>query len=212
MSELVCLTYISQFCIYLCDSTSYFSWYFDIGQISCYGLHERVQMLFSYLSKFCFLVVSELNIFGFFGLLSWYFQVREARWTKTKWSKVTGLEEICCLIAGVFIFLNSKTQLQNIARKFAPIIMDGSHWVVIPTTWEWQNFDTWVWLQLVYATIGINASDLYCRIRSSTITEKARIGQIIHMYVDSEDDKEEPVKEMVMVLKVCWLLIIDQGL
>lgn len=212
MSELVCLTYISQFCIYLCDSTSYFSWYFDIGQISCYGLHERVQMLFSYLSKFCFLVVSELNIFGFFGLLSWHFQVREARWTKTKWSKVTGLEEICCLIAGVFIFLNSKTQLQNIARKFAPIIMDGSHWVVIPTTWEWQNFDTWVWLQLVYATIGINASDLYCRIRSSTITEKARIGQIIHIYVDSEDDKEEPVKEMVMVLKVCWLLIIDQGL
>ncbi len=66
----------------------------------------------------------------------------------------------------------------------------------------------------MYATIGINASDLYCRIRSSTITEKARSGEIIHvdvrfkcsLYVDSAYDKGEPVKEMVIVLKVCWLL------
>lgn len=69
----------------------------------------------------------------------------------------------------------------------------------------------------MYATIGINASDLYCRIRSSTITEKARSGEIIHvdvenvrfkcsLYVDSADDKGEPVKEMVIVLKVCRLL------
>lgn len=43
---------------------------------------------------------------------------------------------------------------------------------------------------------------IFIVIQSSTITEKARSGQIINVDVQSADDKGEPVEEMVMVLKV----------
>jgi hypothetical protein len=75
--------------------------------------------------------------------------------------------------------------------------MGGSHWVVITTPWGSDR----ILIRELSWTAAMQV--IFIVIRSSTITEKARSGQIIHVDVHSADDnKGEPVKEMVMVLKV----------
>lgn len=83
-----------------------------------------------------YLMKSRLHFWSFISLLSCYFQVREAHWTKTKRSKVTCWKtgETCCLISEISVLLTSKTK----GWKCCPeihlhlIFMSGSHWVVIP--------------------------------------------------------------------------------
>lgn len=79
--------------------------------------------------------------------------------------------------------IQMKFSFEVLPRKFVNTftVMGGSHLVVITTPFEGTEFGYLSWTASCiyqYATIGINASDIYCRIW------KVRSGKIIHINVE----------------------------
>lgn len=89
------------------------------------------------------------------------------------------------------------------------IVMGGSHLVVITTPFGGTEFGYLSWTASCicqYATIGINASDLYCRIWKvrSGKDHSYKCGKIAgykcSLFVNSANDKGEAVKKKVILV------------